>query len=498
MSASLACKMVALFSGVIVQRYILVAFGSTYNGLTSLISQIMSYLVLLEAGLGAASIQAFYAPLNGDDWNSVSGIMNATSASYTKIGISFGALLLGGSLLVPLAATGEVEFFVAGLLTLVTGAGNIFTYIIGGKNVALLSADRKMYVIYSVDTVSTIMSATLRIIALKCGVGIVLVQSIQLLCVLLKNVFLSLYVKRCYKNLDKSVPANFAAISKRWNVLVHSIAGLVVNHTDVIILTVAASLKLVSVYNVYNMIYGQMGNVIQSTFMQAPQAEFGRALAKGKKEFEQLYAKYETLFSIFLFIVITVALVLTRPFVALYTAGVTDVEYIDSWLPILFAAILLMSQVRAPAIITVNATGTFKETQRGAIIEAVINITVSLLLFFATDLGMYGLLLGTVCSYLYRTVDVIYYVYRNVIERSIWRFLKVFLVNFGCSALMWYLFCVRYPVNASSYLEWIGVAILCGIMVLLFFALTNILFNFKDINSALGGSVSKILKKLKK
>ena len=129
MIASLICRAVTVFAGLIVQRHILVAFGSTYSGLTSLISQIMSYLVLLEAGLGAASIQAFYEPLNNDDWKRVSGIMNATSSSYTKIGVMFGGLLVGGSLLVPLVASGEVDFFIAGLLTLVTGAGNIFTYI---------------------------------------------------------------------------------------------------------------------------------------------------------------------------------------------------------------------------------------------------------------------------------------------------------------------------------------------------------------------------------
>ena len=491
MSASLICRVVALFAGLIVQHQILVAFGSTYNGLTSLIGQIMSYLVLLEAGLGAASIQALYSPLNEDDWTRVNGILNATASSYTKIGIMFGVLLLGGSLLVPLVTAGEIDFFVAGLLTLVTGAGNIFTYILGGKNVALLSADRKMYVMFSADTVTTVLSATFRVIALNSGCGIIAVQSIQLVCVLLKNIFLLTYVRCRYSRLDKSVSADFKAISKRWNVLVHSLAGLVVNHTDIIILTIASSLKLVSVYNVYNMVYGQMGNVIQSTFMQAPQGEFGRVLYSDKDEFEKLYAKYEVVFTVLLFAIITLALILTRPFVSLYTAGITDVEYLDFWLPILFAVILLMSQIRGPATLTINAAGAFKETQRGAIIEAAINLVVSLILFLATDLGMYGLLLGTVCSYLFRTVDVIYYVYKHIIKRSIWRFLRLFAINALTAIGIWYVFCVLIPITANSYIEWIYKAAISGIISMASFALMNITLNFNETKSALAGMLNK-------
>ena len=69
--------------------------------------------------------------------------------------------------------------------------------------------------------------------------------------------------------------------------------------------------------------------------------------------------------------------------------------YVDFWLPVLFAAILLMNHIRVPAILVINAKGDFKETQKGAVIESVINIVVSLLLFLLTDLGMYGLLLGS-------------------------------------------------------------------------------------------------------
>ena len=53
-------------------------------------------------------------------------------------------------------------------------------------------------------------------------------------------------------------------------------AGLVVNHTDILILSIVDTLKQVSVYSAYNMIYSHLGTVVQTTFMQAPQGDFGQ------------------------------------------------------------------------------------------------------------------------------------------------------------------------------------------------------------------------------
>lgn len=491
MVASLMCQAVTLIAGLVVQRYILVAYGSTYNGLTTLVTQIMSYLVLLEAGLGAASTQALYKPLGEGNWNRASEIMSATAVSYRNVGWMFSGLLVGGSLIVPLIARGEVEFAVAAFLTLLTGGSHIFTYMISGKYAAFLTADRKTYVRYVCTTVTTLLSAVLRVIALVSGCGILFVQAISLACALLNGVAVTLYVRRRYPLLDRRAKPDFGAIGKRWNVLVHQIAGLVVNHTDILILSIVDTLKQVSVYGAYNMIYSHLGTVVQSTFAQAPQGDFGQLYNKDKKAFERLYASYETMLTVLLFVVSTLALLLTLPFIRLYTAGITDVDYIDVWLPVLFVAVFLMNQIRTPALLTINAAGAFKETQWGAIVEAVINITVSLALFFLTDLGMKGLLLGTVASYLFRTVDVISFVYRRLIDRSIWRFLRLILANLVALGAIAAVFYVWRPVEASSYVAWFLWAMAMGVATVAVYGVCNLLINFRDTKEMLAGILHK-------
>ena len=118
MSLSLIARVITLVTGLIIQREILLAFGSVLNGLTSSISQVMSYLILLEAGLGTASIQALYAPLANDDWDKVSGILSATRIQYKRIAGVFIIILLAVSALLPFLIIDEVDYGIAALLTL--------------------------------------------------------------------------------------------------------------------------------------------------------------------------------------------------------------------------------------------------------------------------------------------------------------------------------------------------------------------------------------------
>lgn len=69
-----------------------------------------------------------------------------------------------------------------------------------------------------------------------------------------------------------------------------------------------------------------------------------------------------------------------------------QIPYVDVKLAVLFMLIGFANNIRIPCLTMINAAGHFKETQWRAILEAVINITVSLLLI--KPLGMYGLLIG--------------------------------------------------------------------------------------------------------
>lgn len=481
MILSLISRVVTLVTGLVVQRYILIAYGSTFNGLTSSIGQIMSYLVLLEAGLGAASIQVLYSPLSEGNWSKINSILTATGKEYKKISCMFTGLLVLVSLLLPIVTADEVEYRIAALLTLIIGASYVLSYIIGGKYKALLNADRKIYVLHELDIITNILSCILRLWALQSGRSIVTVQLINLFTVFIKNTGYVIYIRRKYPSVDYHAKPNYGAISKRWNVLVHNIAGIVVNHTDIMILTICSSLKIVSVYSVYNMVFSQLSNMISSTFMQAPQATFGNLYYKDRSKFEKAFTAYETLYTIGLYILVTISLIMILPFVSVYTKGVSDVDYLDAFLPILFSATLLMNQLRTPAIITVNVVGAYKETQRGAVIEAVINIVVSLALFFFTDFGLYGLLIGTVCSYLFRTLEVLLFVYRKILCVSISQYVRLLLTNTLILIGLYVVAGTKIFNKVDTFADWILYAVVVSVLTTMIYILLNLLFNKSKI-----------------
>lgn len=485
MSMSVIARIVTLITGVIVQRYILLAYGSAINGLTSSIAQIMSYLVLLEAGLGTASIQALYSPLAKNDWNKISGIFTATEREYRKISFIFVLILLVASVVLPFTVSEEVEYKVAGMLTFITGLSNVVSYIFGGKYKAVLSADRKMYVLYALEILSNVISCVFRVVALNAGAGIILVQMIHLASIGIKNAGYIVYVKAKYKNINYGMAPDISAIGKRWNVMIHNIAGIIVNNTDIMILTIFSSLKMVSIYSVYNLVFGQISSAIQTTFIQAAQGTFGMLYNRDKKEFEYILGIFETLFTIFLFLISAIAIIMVLPFVTVYTGGVSDMNYIDKRLPVLFTIILIMNQIRVPSLIAINVTGSFKETQTGAILESVINLTVSLALFWFTKLGLYGLLVGTICSYLFRTVDVIVYTYRYLLDRKVIKMLRTVTINFIILLVLYIAFCIIIPLETVNFIDWIWKSCIVIIISTVIFGVGNWIFNYKELQVAM-------------
>ena len=63
-----------------------------------------------------------------------------------------------------------------------------------------------------------------------------------------------------------------------------------------------------------------------------------------------------------------------KPFIKLYTSGITDIEYLMRYLPILFTIIKLMVSGRALCGFLLSYAAQFRKTQNRAIIEAGLNL----------------------------------------------------------------------------------------------------------------------------
>ena len=221
--------------------------------------------------------------------------------------------------------------------------------------------------------------------------------------------------------IDFSAAPDKTALSQKNSVLIHQISGLIFQNTDVLILTFVCGLKTVSVYTMYVMLFGMIGTAISSVNSGMSFA-MGQAYHTDRKKFFRLYDAFETYNMALTFSLYCTAHIFILPFLKIYTRGVTDINYIDPWLPFLFAATYLLSNGRSAAQRVIEYAGHFKKTQKQSLIESAINIFVSLICVFS--FGIYGVLLGTIAALLYRTHAMIRYASGNLLHRSSWITLK--------------------------------------------------------------------------
>lgn len=491
MITALIAQIVSVITGFVVQKYILVEFGSTINGLTSSITQILSYLTLLETGITGASIQALYKPLAEKDNKAISGVMSATGKQFLRVGTAFFGLLVVLTLLMPLILRNQVSAVIVMSMTFLSGFGSAATYAFASKHQALLQADNKVYVIQSTNIVIAVLSAVAKLVVVLAlpfsENNIILIGVVNMLGALAKIIVLNLYVNRFYGDrIDKAAPPNMGAISKRWNVMVHNVAGAIHNHVDVVIISVFSTLSNVSVYNVYKMIYGHINTLIQSLFNKALMGHFGKLFAVDHKKFRRQFDMYEFWYTVGIISVMTSVAVMTLPFVSLYTAGVTDVNYIDQGLLLLFYLSITLSLVRLPAIMAVEISASYKETQNGAILETVINLVVALPAFFF--MGIKGLVFGSLCSMVYRSADLIIFAYRNVLKKQLRTAIAVIGVNMLVSAAEVVLLVYVWPITVTGWLGWLGM----GVVVTLGNLALSVIVNGAIFKNTIGDTIKMV------
>ena len=179
---------------------------------------------------------------------------------------------------------------------------------------------------------------------------------------------------------------------------------------------------------------------------------------------------FEVFYAAMVYAVFSVALFLFLPFMALYTAGVTDVNYVDGRLAILFVAASLLNLSRTCPLMTINFAGHFQQTMGRSIFESVINLTVSILCVFR--FGIYGVLWGTVAALAYRTNDIILYANHVLLHRSASRSYAVYGVDLALLLGLQPVFRRLFPAAISSYGQLIAVGFGTTALALAVFAVS--------------------------
>lgn len=479
-------QIVTMLVGFILPKVMLKYYGSEINGLVSSITQFMAYFSLVEAGLSGAAVFALYKPLAQKDNNGISQVVTQTRKFYIKAGLIFGLLVLSLGILYPLFVTSTLlSKFEITLLVFVIGLSVVIDFFTLSKYRVLLTADQKIYVI-SIASILYYVFNTLIISVLSIfKYNIIIVRFIAITAVLIRSFILKIYVEKKYPLInynEKITKKNL--LSKRWDALYLQILGAVELGAPVIILTFTTNLITVSIYTIYNMILSGINGVL-SIFTSGLSASFGDVIAR--EEFDKLKKttlEFEYGYYNLITLVYSVAMVLIMPFIKLYVGSISDVNYYIPILGILFIINGFLYNIKTPQGMLVISAGMYKETRIQSTIQGLIIIAFGFLL--APKYGIIGMMIANILSNLYRTIDLLFFIPRNLTKQSFAHtlFRQVKSIIYFILIYFTSVFVVsKLNISINSYFNWIIIAIISLVIGLFIIFFSDLLVDRKMMNN---------------
>lgn len=469
---SLLYQIVAIVCGLITPRLILISFGSTYNGVINSATQFLGMINILTLGITGATRVALYKSLGKNDELGTSRIMKATKIYMRKVGLCVIIYIGILCIIYPYISHNELSNFQNAALIAIVGIGTFAQYFFGISNQTLLQADQASYITNILDILKSIANTICVAVLIKCNVsifGVKLGSSIVFLCT---PIVMELYVKKKYKLTMECEPDD-TGIKERGAVAFLSIANLIHNNVDLVLLTIFTDAKIISVYTIYYLVVGKIRSLMQ-VCTSGMEAAFGDMWAKGEMDsLHRNFKGFEYVMFTFTAIIFSCVGMLILPFIARYTSGVTDIEYVRTDLAVLVTIAEALYCIRQPYMTLVQAAGHYRQTKNGSAIEAILNVVFSLI--FVKILGIAGVLIGTVIANSFRTIQYGTYISKNILKRPVKEIIYRFFWTVACMGISCILFNMvqRNICFALGWSGWIEEAIIAfGISCIVTFVLS--------------------------
>lgn len=473
---SLFSQVATVICGLVLTRFIFSYFGSSVNGLVASITQFLGFISFLEMGIGAVVKSALYKPLADKDYDEVSKIIISTKKFYrtiAKILIIYTVIL---AIVFPIISREEFSPIYTGSLVLIIFISLFAQYYFGMPYQLMLNADQKTYIPTLICCVTLIINTCLSAVFIYMGASIQIVKLVTSLVYVVRPVFYNIYVRKHYPLNERQI-LNEEPLKQKWNGLAQHIAYVVVNYTDIVVLTVFSSLANVSIYTVYHNVTIGVQQVI-SCISVGISAMLGNVLySESKERLRETFGLVEWFFHTVTVVFFTITGILIIPFVQLYTRGVEDANYIAPVFAILITIAQASYSIRTPYETMVLAANHFKQTQRSAIIEVIINIGISVVLVF--NFGLPGVAIGTLAAMSYRTFYFVFYLKNNILDYNIWRFIKLLILDFIQIMICLGICCclLEFHSGVDSVIDWIIRAIITSVISITVCVSVNYIYN---------------------
>lgn len=472
-SANLLLQITTVVSGFVLPPLIILHYGSAANGMLASVKQLIAYLDILEAGIGASSIALLYKPLFEKNVERRNQILAATHRFYRLVGIIFFILLIilafGYSYLI----RQQIPYTTTFMVILLLGMVSVLDFLTIATYRILLQADHKAAVLSYIQAGITLLNVLVcwQLIMHDTGnIGLIDLQIAFFLVSLIRFVLISAYTRKKYPDLSLKRTGHISLkdIPQKRDVFIIKAASLISQFLPLLLISIFCGLKDASVYAIYLLVFNAI-RLLLHTLSNGVASIFGQTLVNPSHNhpIRHIFDKYETLYFITIGFLYSCATILALPFLSIYTAKMTDANYYQPTLIFLFIA-LALTDLRIPADILTGAAGRFKANRNRAITEVSINLVLSpILLYFY---GFYGIILGSLIAISYTAISVIFYANKYILMRPSFRTIfKILIILMPLLITHFLTTDYMYTINIKSYVSWFQLAFPLGLFYLLIY-----------------------------
>ncbi len=366
-----------------------------YVGVTGLFSNILSVLSLSELGFGTVLVYSMYLPLAQNDEEKLLALTEFYKKAYRTITLLISVIGIFLTPFLPYLINNCPDLPGLSLFYLLYLANAVLSYTFMYRQ-SLFLADQKLYITNFYTNLFRIIKIITQIIILLTTKNFVLYLLIQLPFTLFTNLLLSWKAKKTYpflnakhhpkldENERKSIFKNVFAMFN------HRVGSTVLNSTDNLLISFFLGLTEVSRNDSYTMILNFLRYILSPLFSSL-NAGVGNYYATKSKE--ETYCLFETLhfavFWFYSFCTISFCL-LVNPFISTIWG---DKFLFSMPIVLLISVNFFITGIRQIPITFKEAMGFLYQDRYKPIIEAVINLAVSILL--VKPLGIFGIFVGT-------------------------------------------------------------------------------------------------------
>lgn len=413
---SLILQIVTIICGFLIPKLIITTYGSKVNGLVTSISQFLAYITLLEAGFAPVIKSILFKPIADKNKSEIEKILSASERIFRKISYVLVAYIAILCIALPITLRNEFDTWFTVSLIIIISISTFAEYYFGMTYRIFLQAKQLTYVVAIIQLVTYVANIILIIGLMHFKASIQAVKLATTCTFALRPILQNMYVKKKLKIDVRNADEKYN-IKQKWDGLAQHIAFVIHQNADIVILTLSGNILDISVYSIYSLIILNVTKVIEA-FNSGIDATFGDMIAKGEKEkLNKSFKIYEGVYLTIATIVFSSSLLLIIPFTEVYTNGISDANYVRPDFAYIFVTAEFIYVIKQVYYNLVKIAGRFKQTKKGAYIEATTNIIVSIALVY--KYGMVGVAIGTLVAMTIRTTEIIYYTSKHILNRSI-------------------------------------------------------------------------------